>query len=176
MFGSSRQSHYDIRSGGEQARGFGEHRESCPSVQRSSTDWPSTVINTCGSSGVIRIEACLGTPRHLQSRLSWVLSLGPTPQRAVSSPVWSFADWTWSWGWLRCLRVIPLEMPLLSTVIKSPSLFNWVPLEIFLRLFQSMSNSHCWGFSLLPVPFLPWFFLLISSTIIYCLSQLQQFF
>ena len=76
------------------------------------------------------------------------LSLGPTRRRAVSSPVSSFADRTWSRGQLRCLREIPLEMPLLSTVVTSPSLFTWVPLGIFLRLFQSRSNSHCWGFSL----------------------------
>ena len=93
---------------------------------------------------------CIGTPRHLQ----WVLivlrnhPLGPIPWRAVSSLVWSFADWTWSWGRLRCLRAILLEMPLLSSAITSPSLFTWVSLGIFLRLFQSSSNSHCWGFSL----------------------------
>ena len=33
--------------------------------------------------------------------------------------------------WLRCLRAIPLEMPLLSSVMTSPSLFTWVPLGIF---------------------------------------------
>ena len=60
-----------------------------------------------------------------------ILPLGPTPWRAVSSPVWSFADWTWSQGQLRYLRAILLEMPLFSTVITSPSLFTWVPLDIF---------------------------------------------
>ena len=60
-----------------------------------------------------------------------------------------FADQTWSRRQLRCLRTIPLEMPLLSTVIASLSLFTWVPLGILLRLFQSRSNSHCWGISLL---------------------------
>ena len=71
MFGSSRQSHYGSGSGGRQARGFSEHRESYPSVQKKSTDWPSTVINTRGSSGVIRTGACVRTPGHLQSWLSW---------------------------------------------------------------------------------------------------------
>ena len=71
MFGSSRRSHYSSGSGGRQARGFSEHRESYPSVQKKSTDWPSTVINTWGSSGVIRTGACVGTPGHLQSWLSW---------------------------------------------------------------------------------------------------------
>ena len=55
---------------------------------------------------------------------------------AVSLPVSSFADWTWSQGWLICLRAIPLEVPLLSTVIANPSLFTWVPLGIFLWLFK----------------------------------------
>ena len=68
------------------------------------------------------------------------------PLEAVSLPVWSFAYQTWSWGRLRCLRAIPLEMPLLSTVIASPSLFTWVPLGIFLRLFKNGFHSHCNGF------------------------------
>ena len=67
-----------------------------------------------------------------------VRTLKPMPLGAVSPPVWSLADWTWSWGQLRCLRAIPLEVPLLSTVIASPSLFTWVPLGIFLRLFKNV--------------------------------------
>ena len=67
------------------------------------------------------------------------------PRRAVSFPVWSL----WSRRWLRCLRAILPEMPLLPTIITSPSLFTWVLLGLFLRLFQSRSNRHCWGFSLL---------------------------
>ena len=75
-----------------------------------------------------------------------VRPLKPMPLGAVSPPVWSFADWTWSWGRPRCLRAIPLEVPLLSTVIASPSLFTWVPLGIFLRLFKNGFHSHCNGF------------------------------
>ena len=60
----------------------------------------------------------------------------------VSPPVWPLADQTWSWGQLRYLRAIPLEVPLLPTVTASPLLFTGVPLGIFLRLFQSMSHSH----------------------------------
>ena len=82
-----------------------------------------------------------------------VQPLGPTPQRAVSSSVWSLADRTWSQGQLRHVRAITFEMPLLSTVIASPPLFAWVPLGTFLRLFKSRSNSQCWGFSLLPDSF-----------------------
>ena len=37
----------------------------------------------------------------------------------------------WSRGWLRCLRANQLEMPLVSTVVTSPSLFAWVPVGIF---------------------------------------------
>ena len=79
------------------------------------------------------------------------LTLGPTPWRAVSSPLWSFGDWTWSRGWLRSLRAILLEMPLLSTVIASPSLFTWDPLGIFLRLFKNVFHSHGEGFHVLAV-------------------------
>ena len=77
--------------------------------------------------------------------------------------IWSFADQTWSKGWLRCLRAILLEIPVLSTVIPSPSLFTWVTLGIFLRLFQSRSDSHCWGFSLSTGSFF-FFFGLFSSS------------
>ena len=77
----------------------------------------------------------------------------PTPLRAVSLPVWSFADRTWSRGWLSCLRAIPLEVPLLSTVIASPSLFTWVPLGIFLQLFKNVFHSHCEGFLPFPLSF-----------------------
>ena len=51
-------------------------------------------------------------------------------------------------GQLRCLRAIPLEVPLLSTVIASPSLFTWAPLGIFLRLFKNVFHSHGEGFRL----------------------------
>ena len=69
-FGWSRQSDYGSRSRGKWTRDFSEHREICPSVQKKSTVWPSTVINTRGSSGVIRMGVCVGTPGHLQSQLS----------------------------------------------------------------------------------------------------------
>ena len=74
--------------------------------------------------------------------------LGPMPLGAVSPPVWSFADWSWTQGQLRSLRSIPLVVPLLSTVIASPSLFTWVLLGIFLRLFKKVFHSHCEGFRL----------------------------
>ena len=82
----------------------------------------------------------------------------PMPLGTVSLPVWSFADWTWSRGRLRCLRAIPLEVPLLSTVIANPSLFTWAPLGIFLRLFKNVFHSHGEGFRL----FLCLFFALLS--------------
>ena len=75
----------------------------------------------------------------------------PTPLGAVSLPVWSFADQTWSRGQLRCLRAIPLEVPLLSTVVASPSLSTWAPLGIFLRLFKNVFHSHGEGFHVLAV-------------------------
>ena len=71
--------------------------------------------------------------------------------------------------WLRCLRAIPPEVLLLSTKIASPSIFTWVPLGIFLRMFKSGSYSHYEGFHLFL--FLPFFLFLIFPTIIDCLSQ-----
>ena len=97
-----------------------------------------------------------------------VQPLKPTPLGAVSHPVWSLADRTWSRGRLRCQRAIPLDMPLLSTVIASPSLFTWVPLGIFLRLFKNGFHSHCEGFRLFLCLSLPFFLFLIFCTIIDC--------
>ena len=131
-FGSSLQSHCSSGLGGKQTRGFNEHRESCPSVQKKSTDCPPAVINTQDSTGVIRMKGCVGTPRYFQSRLPlesdpWGLCLGGQSLLRCGR----FTDWTWSQGQLRCLRAIPLEMPLLSTVITSPPLPTWVPLGTF---------------------------------------------
>ena len=82
----------------------------------------------------------------------------PTPLGAVSLPVWSFAaDQTWSQGRLRCLRAIPLEVPLLSTVIANPSLFTWAPLGVFLgclrTFFIAIAKASTFSF----VFFLPFF-------------------
>ena len=71
----------------------------------------------------------------------------PTPETcasgAVSPPAWSLAGRPdMELGWLRGLRAVLLEVPLLSLVIASPSLFTWIPLGILLRLFESRSNSH----------------------------------
>ena len=92
--------------------------------------------------------------------------LKPMPLGAVSPPVWSLADQTQSWGQLRFLRAIQLEVPLLSTVIASPSLFTWVPLGIFLRLFKNGSDSHYNGFHLFLCLSLPFFLSLISPAVI----------
>ena len=87
------------------------------------------------------------------------------PLGAVSLPVWSFADRTWSRGRLRCLRAIPLEVPLLSTIIASPSLLSWVPLGIFPRLFKNGFHSHCEGFHVFLCLSLPLFLFLIFPTL-----------
>ena len=178
-FGSSWHSHYGSGSGESRPAALVSTEKVAPVSKRKLTDSPPplpTVIDIQGSSGVIRMGDCVGTPGHLQSQLSRVWPLGPTPWRVVSSPVWSFVDQTWSQEQLRCLRAILLEMPLLFTLITSPFIFIWVPLDIFLRLFQSGSNSLCWGFSFFPSSFSPPIFLLIFSTMIYHLSQVQQFF
>ena len=134
---------------------------------------PPTVINTRGSSGVIRTGACVGDPRAPSVLMVLrVRPLRPTPLGAVSPPGWSFADWTWSRGRLGCLRAIPLEMPLLSTAIASTSLFTWVPLGIFLRLFKNGFHSHFEGFRLFLCLSLPFFLFLTFPTMIDCLSQL----
>ena len=81
MFGSSIQSHYGSGSGGKRARGFSEHRESRRSVQKKSTGWPPTVINTRGSSGIIRMGANLDS--ILKSRYITL----PTKVRLVKAMV-----------------------------------------------------------------------------------------
>ena len=136
-----------------------------------------TVINTLGSMGVIRTGTCVGTPRAPSVPI--VLRprpLGPTPLRAVSPPVWSFTDWTGSQGQLRFLRATLLEMPLFHS--------NSKPIPFHLGSSGHFS-SGCFredltaiiGASVFPWSFfLPPIFLLIFSTVIYCLSQLKQFF
>ena len=68
-------------------------------------------------------------------------SQGPMSLGAVS-PVRSFEDRTCTQGWLRSLRAIPLEVPLLSTVITNPSLSTRVPLGTFFSLSQNGSDCH----------------------------------
>ena len=68
-FALSRQSPYRSGLGWKWARGFSKHSVIC--TRRKSMDCPPTVINTWISSGVIRMGACVGTPGHLQSCLSW---------------------------------------------------------------------------------------------------------
>ena len=64
--------HHGSGPRGKWARGCREHRENCPRAsKRKWTDWPSTAINTWGSSGTIRTGACVETPGHFQSRLFW---------------------------------------------------------------------------------------------------------
>ena len=158
-----------VRSGGKRTRGFSEHRESCPSVQKK-IDW---------------LPPQLSIPGVPQVLLGWGLwseppdTFSPDCLESLTPGIYCLRGQSLlrcRAGWLRCLRPIPLEMPLLSTVITNPSLFTWVSLGIFLRLFQWRSNSHCWGFSLSPGSFLLLFLFLIFATIIYYMSQLQQFF
>ena len=102
-----------------------------PQCPKEKIDWPSTVINTRGSSGVTRTGACVGTPEHFRSDCLESLTPGAYTLEGnlFSSKVLCRQDR--ELGRLRCLRAIPLEMPLLSTIIASPSLFTWVPLGIF---------------------------------------------
>ena len=60
-------------------------------------DKPSTVINTQGYSDVIKDRSLCGDPQAPSVlTVLRVGPLGPMPQRAVSSPMWSFIDRTWS--------------------------------------------------------------------------------
>ena len=61
-------------------------------------------------------------------------------------------------------------MPFLSN--SKPSLFTWVSLGIFLRLFKSSFHSRCEGFGLFLCLFLPFFLFFIFPTIIDYLSQI----
>ena len=102
-----------------------------PQCPKEKIDWPSTVNNTRGSSGVTRTGACVGTPELFRSDCLESLTPGAYTLEGnlFSSKVLCRRDR--ELGQLRCLRAIPLEMPLLSTIIASPSLFTWVPLGIF---------------------------------------------
>ena len=114
-----------------------------PVSKRKSTDWPPTVINTQGSSGIIRIEACVETLRHLQSRLPWESDPWGLHFRGQSLLQYGpFQTRHRSWGWLRHLTAIPFEIPLLSTIVTSPSLFTGDLWAFLLRLFQSRFNNH----------------------------------
>ena len=106
--------------------------------KRKLIDWPPTVTDTQGFSHVIGSGVCVGTPGNLQSLIDCPES--PTPGAYTSggilySKVFLHGQ-RGSQGQLRCLRATSLEMPFLSTIIASSSLFTWVPLGIFLfRLF-----------------------------------------
>ena len=106
---------------------------------------PPPVINTQDSLGVIRMEAWVGTTGTFSPDCLVNLTPGAyTSEGSHFSSIffWSLQTGPGVWGQLRCLAVVLLEMPLLSTVITSPSLFTWISLGIFLRLFQRGSNSH----------------------------------
>ena len=142
-FGSSWQSHYSSGLGGKWTMGFSEHWESCLRVQRKSTDWPAIVINIWGSSGVIKMGACVGTPRHLQSWLSWESDPWGLHLEGSLLSTMVLCRLNMELGQLRCLRATSYEMPLLSIVITSPSIFTWFPLGVFLfRLIHRSFHSH----------------------------------
>ena len=102
-----------------------------PMSKRKSIDWPPTVINTHDSSGVIRMGACVWGP---PGTFSPDCLESPTPGAYTS-------EGSLSSSVVLCRPDLepraaqmpegnPTEMPRLSTVIISPSLFTWVSLRI----------------------------------------------
>ena len=174
--GSSRQPHFSSGLGGKQTRGFSEQKVA-PVSKRDQRIGPPELLIPGASQVLLGWELVWGSRGTFSPNCPE--SLTPGAYNSGASLYFSvfLHNQTGSQGQLRCLRVTSLEMPLLSTIIASSSLFTWVTLGIFLfKLIHDSFHSHHYSLSLLFGSFLPLFFLLIFSTIIYCLSQLQQFF
>ena len=153
-FGSSRQPQYVV-DWGESRPGISVSTEKgAPSVQKE-IDWlVLTVINTWGSSGVIRMGACMGTPGHL---LSWGLAFytccvnianphihPPIPWVPTVCEAWTLLS-IWLLGITSgparchlCLQGHPLVVPGL------PSLWQYPLLEPpYLMAITTCDWSHC---------------------------------
>ena len=102
---------------------------------------PSTVVNTQDSSGVVQTGACMGTPRYLQSWLSWEsdpwglnlrgqshLQCGPLQTRHVARGSLDARDAPWD---------VPSSHSNNKPIPSPGSLWAF-----FLRLFQNGSNSY----------------------------------
>ena len=102
-----------------------------PGSKRKLTDWPPQLLIPGLPQVLLEWGLMWGSP----GTFSLDCLESPTPGACASEGnLFSnvvLADLTWSQGQLRCLRTIPLEMPLLSIVVTSPSLFTWVSLSIF---------------------------------------------
>ena len=71
VFGSSRQPHYGaVDPEKSRPEALVNTEKVALMSKRKLSDWSPTVINTWGSSGVIRMGVCVGTPGHIQSQLS----------------------------------------------------------------------------------------------------------
>ena len=131
-----------------------------PQCPKEKIDWPSTVINTRGSSGVTRTGACVGTPEHFLSDCLASLTPGAYTLEGnlFSSKVLCRQDR--ELGRLRCLRAIPLEMPLLFHNNSKPIPFHLGSSGHFSwGCFRA--DLTAWGFSVLPGSLFPSIFLFL---------------
>ena len=118
--------------------------------KRKSMDWPPTIINTQGSSGVIRTGACVGTPGAPSVLIVLrVRPWRPTLLGAVSLPVWSFADLTWSRGPSNdmCTTISRADKQVLPKETAQPT----AGVLVILPISQPDSNSGSWGPGALPL-------------------------
>ena len=85
-FGLSRQPHCSSEWEGKQTRGFSEQKAASVS-KRKLTDWPSIVINIQGSSGVIRMGACVEAPGTFSPDCSESLTPGAYTSGGILSSI-----------------------------------------------------------------------------------------
>ena len=167
--GSSRQPHYGS-----------EHRESFPNVQKKLIGPPQLLIPRVPPvllrQGLVWGPPGTFSPDCLESPTPGACASGDS---LFSSVV--LADWIWSRGQLKNLRAIPLEMrddpPCHSNNKSIP--FHLGPSEHFSSGNFKADPTATVGASVYRMPLFVIFSstcLLTFSTIIYCLSQLQQFF
>ena len=141
-FASSRQPRYGSESEGSGSGASVSTEKVVPVSKRKSADWPPRLL-ILGVPQVLLGQGLVWGPQTSSALIVLrIWPLGLTPQRAVSSPVWSSADQTCSRGaaWMPEGNS-PWDAPP-PTVITSPSLHLGPSGHFFLRLFQNGSNSH----------------------------------
>ena len=117
--------------------------KAAPASKRKSTDWSPTGTNPLGSWVLLRQEFVQGLPGTISPDGPETPTSGAyTSEGSLSSSVVLYRP-DREQGWLRHPRAALFEVPLLSTVLASLTLFTWVPLGIFLfRLIHNSSHRH----------------------------------